>query len=108
MPPRQKIRYKTIIASSIIDNIEANDNAYIPPGLQKNYIPLFHLDSIDFNEDTADGKHTSHLLQLSVFQQKLKDAYTHKRSLWQIDLIIVYWIMYLGGPLFVKFGFISL
>ena len=64
MPPRQKIRYKTIIASSIIDNIEANDNAYIPPGLQKNYIPLFHLDSIDFNEDTADGKHTSHLLQL--------------------------------------------
>ena len=31
-------------------------------------IPMFHLDNIDWLEDSADGKKTSHLLQLSAFQ----------------------------------------
>ena len=31
---------------------------------------MFHLDNIDWLEDTPDGKNTSHLLQLSVFQPR--------------------------------------
>ena len=42
----------------------------IPHNFQKNTIPMFHLDNIDWLEDTPDGKNTSHLLQLSVFQPR--------------------------------------
>ena len=36
--------------------------------MSKDILPLFHLDNIDFLEDTPDGKNTTHALQLSVFQ----------------------------------------
>ena len=47
-----------------------NNGIYIPPRFQKNVIPMFHLDNIDWLEDTPDGKKTSHLLQLCAFQPK--------------------------------------
>ena len=35
--------------------------------------PLFHLDNIDWLEDTPDGKNTSHYLQMSVFQRNIQE-----------------------------------
>ena len=41
--------------------------------MKKNVIPIFHLENIDWFEDTLHGKSTSHLLQLSVFQPRINE-----------------------------------
>ena len=48
--------------------MNTNVNVYIPFNISKETLPMFHLDNIDFIEDTPDGKNTTHALQLSVFQ----------------------------------------
>ena len=40
----------------------------------KGILPHFHLNNIDFSEDTPDGKVTTHALHLAVFQQKITNA----------------------------------
>jgi len=62
IPAKQAILWETRIANTLIDRINKNQ------GIYKNVIPMFHLDNIDWLEDSADGKKTSHLLQLSAFQ----------------------------------------
>ena len=59
---------ETRIANAVINNMENNDNVYIPFNLSKGTLPMFHVDNIDFIEDTPDGKNTTHALQLSVVQ----------------------------------------
>ena len=40
-----------------------------------NEIPVFyHLDNVDWQEDTQDGKNTSHYLLLAVFQRKNRET----------------------------------
>ena len=65
---RACLLWETRIANAVIDNMENNDNVYLPFNLSKGTLPMFHLDNIDFIEDTPDGKNTTHGLQLSVFQ----------------------------------------
>ena len=36
--------------------------------MKKNIIPIFYLDNIDRLKNTSDGKNTSHVSQLSLFQ----------------------------------------
>ena len=48
-----------------------NKNIYIPHNLKKGTIVQFHLDNIDFSEDTKDGRDTTHALNLVAFQQKI-------------------------------------
>ena len=68
IPAKQAILWETRIANAVIDQMNKNQGIYIPINFQKNVIPMFHLDNIDWLEDSADGKKTSHLLQLSAFQ----------------------------------------
>ena len=39
--------------------------------MKKNIIPMFYLDNIDRLKNTSDGKNTSHVLQLSLFQPRI-------------------------------------
>ena len=40
--------------------MKENDEIYIPTYLQKDVLPMFHINNIDCLEDTPDGKNTSH------------------------------------------------
>ena len=55
---RACLLWETRIANAVIDNMENND-VYIPFNLSKGTLPMFHLDNIDFIEDTPDGKNTT-------------------------------------------------
>ena len=72
IPPRQCLKWETAIANAVIDNMKENDGVYIPTNLQKDVLPMFSIDNIDWLEDTPDGKNTSHYLQMSVFQRKVQ------------------------------------
>ena len=39
--------------------------------MKKNIIPIFYLDNIDRLKNTSDGKDTSHVSQLSLFQPRI-------------------------------------
>ena len=45
----------------------------IKTNLQKDALPMFHIDNIDWLEDTPDGKNTSHYLQKNIFQRKIQE-----------------------------------
>ena len=62
--------WETRITNAVNNKMKENNGIYIPPRFQKNVIPMFHLDNIDWLEDTPDGKKTSKLLQSSAFQPK--------------------------------------
>jgi len=48
------------LAKSVLDNMACGNEFYLPPNLVQS-IPIFYgVDNIDFDEDTADGKHTLH------------------------------------------------
>ena len=49
----------------------STNGTYIPPGLIKYEVVLYHLDNVDWLEDTLDGKNTSHYLLLVVFARKV-------------------------------------
>ena len=68
--PRQCAIWETSIANKIIDNMEENDNCFIPPNLVKVVLVFHHIDNIDWLEDRANCKNTSHVLQHTVFQRK--------------------------------------
>ena len=70
IPDRQCLRWGTIIANSVIDLMIENGNVYIPPNLIKGILPMFHLDNIDWNEDTPDGKNTTHMLMICIMQRR--------------------------------------
>ena len=43
---------------------------YIPPNLVKYVLTLFHIDNIDWQEDTPDGKNTTHMLMICIMQRR--------------------------------------
>ena len=56
--------WENAIANEIISNMNANDGFFIPFGLRKGVLPIFHLDNSDFAEDSDV---TTHALLLSGF-----------------------------------------
>ena len=70
IPDRQCLRWGTIIANSVIDLMVSNDNVYIPPNLVKHVLTMFHIDNIDWQEDTPDGKNTTHMLMICIMQRR--------------------------------------
>ena len=62
--------YETALANAIIENMRTNGNNYVPVNLAKNMLMTFHLDNIDFIEDTVDGSWTTHMLNLVIFQRQ--------------------------------------
>ena len=65
------LRWETSVANSVFDNMASNENVYVPPNFVKNVSPVFHIDSIDWLEDTPDGKNTSHFLIAGIFQRRI-------------------------------------
>ena len=63
IPPLQCIKWETTIANACCNQqYEKNDGIYIPTNLQKDALPMFHINNIDWLEDTPDGKSTSYYL----------------------------------------------
>ena len=66
--------WETSIVNSVLKNMEDN-GTYIPCGLIKDTPVFYHIDNVDWQEDTPDGKNTSHYLLLAAFQRKVnKDS----------------------------------
>ena len=59
--PRQCLLWETALANAVIDNMKNHDDVYIPPNMVKCILPMFHIDNIDWHEDTPDGKNTSQI-----------------------------------------------
>ena len=62
---KQTLLWETCIANTEKKK-ESNGGIFIPFNLVKNVIAMFHLDNIEWLEDTADGKNTSHILSRST------------------------------------------
>ena len=73
IPSLQCLKWETAIANAVIDNVKENDGIYIPTNLQKDVFPMFHIDNIDWLQNTPDGKNTSHYLQMSIFRRKIQE-----------------------------------
>ena len=72
IPTLQCLKWETTIANDVIDNMKENYGMYIATNLQKDVIPMFHIDNIDWLKDAPNGKNTSHYLQMSIFQRKIQ------------------------------------
>ena len=46
--------------------------------LQKDVLPMFYIDNIDWSEKVPDGKNTSNYLQMSIFLKKVQELLTIK------------------------------
>ena len=68
IPPHQCLtisQRETVIANGVINNMKENDGIYIPiylAYLQKDILPIFWIDHIDWLKDTCDKKNASHYL----------------------------------------------
>ena len=62
-----------MIANAVIDHIAANNHIYIPPNMVKGLLPMFHLDNIDWDEDSPDGKNSTHMLMICIMQRRSCD-----------------------------------
>ena len=70
VPPLQTLLWETRIANAVIKGISEPGGIYVPFNLENNVLPVHRLDNIDWLEDSLDGKNTTHMLQLSVFQPR--------------------------------------
>ena len=60
---KQTLLWEARIANSVIKRVVSN--RFLRFNLKKNVIQMFHLDNMDWLEDTPDGKNKSHLLSQS-------------------------------------------
>ena len=63
------MRWETCFTNAIIDRMTENSGVNIPFGLRKGHILTFHIDDLDFLEGKKDGKATTHVLSMIVFQK---------------------------------------
>ena len=71
IPYQQVMRTETAIADTVINEMKARDHKYIPLNFIKGTLPYYHVDNIDFLEDTSDGSLTTHTLNCIAHQQHL-------------------------------------
>lgn len=64
------LRLETQLAESVIQNMSSNDGIFVPSTFVKNRRVFFAIDNADFCEDTPDGKNTSHVTAISIYQKK--------------------------------------
>ena len=64
------LKLETQIAEEVCNQM-AIEGVYIPPFVQQNRFVFFAIDNSDFNEDTPDGKRTTHATATVVYQQTL-------------------------------------
>ena len=65
------ILWKIRLANAVLDCTAKNDGVCIPFGLLKGSIVCFHVDNLNFAEDTKDEKRTTHVMNVVAFQRKL-------------------------------------
>ena len=63
------LNIETRIAMEEIRRMEINGGAYLPPDISLGHFVLFAVDSVDFSEDTPDGKRTLHGTAMAICQQ---------------------------------------
>ena len=68
------IRLETSLANAVIRNMQQFEGLYVPPTVKKGAFIYFAVDNIDFNEDTPDGKCTTHGTITTVFQTATADG----------------------------------
>ena len=74
---------ETRLANSALDYNAKNDDVYIPFGLHKGSIVCFHVDNLDFAEDTKDVKGTTHVTNMAGFQRNQRQEWRTLLSLKQ-------------------------
>ena len=75
IPPLKCFKWETAIANAVINNMKEKDGIYIPTNIQKDVFSMFHIDNIDWLEDTPDGKKCITLFTDEHFSKKYKDYY---------------------------------
>ena len=63
---------KQSLLTTRVKKMEDN-GTYVPCGLVKDIPVFYHIDNVDWQEDTPDGKNTSHYLLLAAFQRKVNN-----------------------------------
>ena len=54
------LQLETAIANAVVENSKLTGGLYVPPFMKKGAFPSFAADYADFDEDTPDGKGTTH------------------------------------------------
>ena len=62
------LRIETQLSAAVLKQATQHNGIYIPDGLVRGRFIFFAIDSVDFDEDTPDGKHTLHATATTVFQ----------------------------------------
>ena len=60
---------ETAIANAVVENTMKFDGLYVPPFRKKGSFVFFAIDNTDFDEDTVDGKGTTHGTITAVYQK---------------------------------------
>jgi len=60
---------ETALANAVVENTKQFHGLYVPPFLKKGTFVFFAEDNIDFAEDTADGKDTTHGMVTAIYQR---------------------------------------
>ena len=80
---------ETQLAESVLKQMAVDDNLFVPQEFIHGRYIFFAIDNVDFQEDTPDGKRTTHATAMVIYQQsklgfnraKLEiDGFTQRRS----------------------------
>lgn len=71
---QQVVCTEATIADAVINKMKARENKYIPLNFIKRTLPYYHIDIIDFLEETSDGSSTTHELNCIAFQQHMSKS----------------------------------
>ena len=67
IPYQQVVGIEIAIADAVMNKIKASNNKCIPLNFIKGALPYYHIDNIDFLEDTSDGSSIIHALSCVAF-----------------------------------------
>ena len=96
---KQTLLCETRIANAAIKIVVLKEFILMPFNLKENAIPMLHLDSIDWIKDTPDGKNTSHLLQLNIFQLCINEKCKTQSYFTKTLLKVLHWSTILSTSL---------
>jgi hypothetical protein len=74
------LRIESALAKSVLDRMAAENGVYVPPQLKEGVPVFFAVDNIDFQEDTPDGKRTTHGTVIVVFQTSAEEQHKSNRE----------------------------
>lgn len=69
VPYTRILLLETSIANAVVQNTALFQGLYVPPILKRGRLPVFGFDNTDFEEDTPNGKDTTHGTVVVVFQK---------------------------------------